>query len=73
MKKKLSDIVINCVVVVAIIVLIVAVIVVQPYMESRTYNKLTGANTTWWDAAWVQLRVQDRAKGEDGIERKEQR
>lgn len=28
------------------------------YMES-TYNKLTGANTTWFDALWVELRVQD--------------
>jgi hypothetical protein len=29
------------------------------YMESSTYNKLTGAETTWWDALWVELRVQD--------------
>lgn len=26
--------------------------------ESRTYNRLTGANTTTWDAMWVELRVQ---------------
>ncbi len=32
----------------------------QPLMESRTYNKLTGANTTWWDAFWVELRVTDQ-------------
>jgi ABC-type spermidine/putrescine transport system permease subunit II len=29
-------------------------------MESRTYNRLTGASTTWWDAVWVELRVQDQ-------------
>jgi hypothetical protein len=30
------------------------------HMESRTYNRLTGASTTWWDAVWVELRVQDQ-------------
>jgi len=28
------------------------------HMESATFNRLTGAHTTWWDAAWVELRVQ---------------
>lgn len=32
------------------------------HMESKTYNKLTGAHTTWWDAAWVELRVQGEPK-----------
>jgi hypothetical protein len=32
------------------------------YMQSETYNKLTGAKTTWWDAIWVELRVQDNPK-----------
>ena len=31
----------------------------QARMESATFNKLTGANTTWWDALWVELRVQE--------------
>lgn len=31
------------------------------YMESQTYNRLTGAHTTTWDAMWVELRVQDEA------------
>lgn len=30
------------------------------YMEARTYNKLTGAHVTTWDAMWVDLRVQDK-------------
>lgn len=33
--------------------------VFQPIFESQTYNKLTGANTTFWDAIWVELRVTD--------------
>lgn len=32
------------------------------HMESQTYNKLTGAHTTTWDAMWVELRVQDDPK-----------
>jgi hypothetical protein len=28
-------------------------------MESETYNKLTGAETTTFDALWVELRVSD--------------
>lgn len=31
-------------------------------MESSTYNRLTGAKTTWWDALWVDLRVVDSPK-----------
>lgn len=33
--------------------------VIRAKMESATYNKLTGAHTTTWDALWVELRVQD--------------
>lgn len=29
------------------------------YQESKAFNRLTGANTTWWDAMWVELRVQE--------------
>lgn len=27
------------------------------YFESQTFNRLTGAETTWFDALWVELRV----------------
>ena len=46
-----------------ILVLLVGGVVmtfVGAVMESRTYNKLTGASTTWYDALWVELRVQDQ-------------
>ena len=33
--------------------------ILQPYFESKTYNKLTGAETTWWDAVWVELRIEN--------------
>lgn len=49
-------------IVVALIVLFFVVLlgwkVVSSYNESRVYNRLTGAQTTTWDALWVQLRVQ---------------
>lgn len=35
---------------------------VSAHFESKTYNKLTGAKTTMWDALWVELRVQDVPK-----------
>lgn len=51
-------------------VLIISIIIVggisasvfQAKMESDTYNRLTGAQTTWWDALWVELRVQGQPK-----------
>lgn len=36
--------------------------VVQAHMEAKTYNKVTGNNVTWWDAMWIDLRVQDSPK-----------
>jgi hypothetical protein len=62
--KKLRDNLIACVMVAVILAGIGGVLMVQPYMESRTYNKLTGANTTAWDALWVELRVQDQPRKE---------
>lgn len=47
----------------AIIAALVGLIVVMPaYFEAKTYNKLTGAKATTWDAIWVELRVQDTPK-----------
>jgi hypothetical protein len=40
----------------------IAVFWVRAYFESRTYNRLTGAHTTTWDALWVELRVQEGTK-----------
>jgi hypothetical protein len=36
--------------------------IIQPIQESRSYNRLTGAHTTPWDAFWLDLRVQDTPK-----------
>ena len=43
-------------------VVIPCVKIFESKMESDTYNKLTGASTTWKDALWVELRVQDSSK-----------
>jgi len=46
----------------AIVVTILTAIsggLVYAKLESDTYNRLTGAHTTWWDACWVELRVMD--------------
>lgn len=56
---------VEALVILTIIIALVGVLTmacIQPVMESRTYNKLTGAKTTWWDAIWVELRVQDTPK-----------
>jgi hypothetical protein len=37
-------------------------------MESKTYNKLTGANTTWFDALWVELRVEHNPHRQSSID-----
>jgi hypothetical protein len=36
--------------------------VVSWHMESAAFNRITGAHTTWWDAVWVELRVQEAPK-----------
>ena len=33
--------------------------VVKSSFEASTYNRLTGANVSTWDAMWVELRVQE--------------
>lgn len=50
--------------IVAIVVIFIMCLVVPPYFEAATYRRLTGKNVTWWDAVWVELRVQEGAKGE---------
>lgn len=36
--------------------------------ESRTFNKLTGAQTTTWDALWTELRVQAPPTNQGGAQ-----
>lgn len=40
----------------------IAVVALEPYFESRAYNRLTGAHATYWDALWLDLRVQKEPK-----------
>ena len=43
-------------------ILATPIVAYRSYMESKTYNKITGAETTWWDAMWVELRVEGDPK-----------
>lgn len=54
----------KCVMAVTLLMLLLAVITgaLQPYFESQAYNRLTGAQTTYWDAAFLELRVQEQPK-----------
>lgn len=31
-------------------------------LEARAYNRVTGANVSWWDAMWIDLRAEAPAK-----------
>lgn len=46
-------------VVIAVIFFVVVMtgLVIKSHFEAKAYNRLTGANVTWQDAFWVQLRV----------------
>jgi hypothetical protein len=48
--------------IVGIIIVCLAIAIVEPYYESKHYNEVTGAHTTYWDAVWLELRVQDQPK-----------
>lgn len=43
---------------VAGVLILVGMWVGYSHFEAATYNKLTGASVTTWDAMWVRLRVQ---------------
>lgn len=36
--------------------------IVSSYFEAKSFNQLTGAHATAWDAMWVELRVQEQTK-----------
>lgn len=50
----------GCSMVLCVLALIAIVVIaaLQPLFESRAYNRLTGAQTTYWDALVLELRVQ---------------
>ncbi len=41
---------------------IIALAIFDARMESATFNRLTGAHTTTWDAMFVELRVMESPK-----------
>lgn len=46
-------------VIAAFFVLLGCFFVFAAHKEAETYNRLTGAHVTTWDAMWVELRVQE--------------
>ncbi len=61
-KEKIENVVGYLIVCVLIAALLFAIVVVPAYFESAAYNRLTGANTTTWDAIWLDLRVTEGVK-----------
>lgn len=51
---------------IAFVVLILSVagiiIVLEPKFEAEAYTRLTGKHVTYWDAVWLDLRVQEQVK-----------
>lgn len=45
--------------VLCVVIFVVSICWLGAYQEAKTYNKLTGANVSTWDALWVDLRVMD--------------
>jgi len=45
-----------------IIVLFVAIFVLQPKFEADAYTRLTGKKVSYWDAVFLDLRVQEGVK-----------
>lgn len=41
----------------AIALVAVVCLLVFPYQESKRFNKYTGAETTYWDAMFLELRI----------------
>lgn len=52
----------GCLAAALVALIVVAIVWFVTAQESATYNRLTGARTTTWDALWVELRVQDTPK-----------
>ena len=64
MKKKSKDVLVGGGLVAGVVALLVGCVFTFAYFEASTYNRLTDANVTTWDAVWVQLRVQAYPKRE---------
>lgn len=40
--------------------------IIEAHIQAKAYNRVTGANVSWWDALWLDLRVSDKSKKGDG-------
>lgn len=58
MKSLKTELGIAILIFAAFLVVLVCIKLIASYNEATTYNRLTGAHATTWDALWVELRVQ---------------
>ena len=42
---------------VILLVIIITIAILQPYFESRAFNKFSRTKATYWDAVWSDLRI----------------
>ena len=47
---------------VIIVVGVIALALFQPKFEAESYTRLTGKKVNYWDAVWLDLRVQEGVK-----------
>lgn len=62
MKRDLFQIFMCCLGVLGFFLLAAGISITMWTLESNAFNKLTGKNTTWMDAAILELRVQESVK-----------
>uniref|UniRef100_A0A6M3LJ60 Uncharacterized protein n=1 Tax=viral metagenome TaxID=1070528 RepID=A0A6M3LJ60_9ZZZZ len=43
-----------------IIVILTLIFFVSAYYEAKTYSRLTGKQVSWFDAVWVDFRIQEQ-------------
>ena len=43
-----------------LLIFCLSVIALKPKFEAETYARLTGKKVTYWDAVWLDLRIQEQ-------------
>jgi len=45
-----------------IVVILITIAILQPKFEASSYYRLTGKKVGYWDAVWLDLRIQEQVK-----------
>lgn len=62
MRKPISAPALEYIIALLLLIGIPTAWIISSHFEAKAYNRLTGAQTTTWDAMWLELRVQDSPK-----------